>query len=136
MYVEKSVTLSPGQLKKLAGSEPVRFTYDDLTGHSGGEKQVLHLTKQQARKIETAVRKQKGLTLTLSQKQVHKSAQSGGSLKSFIADHLVKGFVEDKLPLRRSPLQRELEKPVARGAEWLYNRLVRPVGDRLLKQAK
>lgn len=93
-YTAKSVTLSKGQVQKLAKGKKVRLTNKAL---SGGNQQV-YLTGQQLRKVETRLRKGVGADIgPFDAAQIKHNVQHGGSLwdslKSagrFLFDNVVK----------------------------------------------
>lgn len=76
-YKAKSVTLSKGQIQKLAKGKKVRLTNKALSG--GNEK--VYLTGQQMRKVETRLRKGVGMDIgPFDERQIKHNTQHGSGL--------------------------------------------------------
>ena len=85
-YLPYSVNLSPGQMDKISKAyvsrSPItlRLEKSDLKGND-----ELMLTKTQIKRIQKAIRMNKGVDIKISKTQIRKVLKHGGSLWSSLA---------------------------------------------------
>ena len=110
-YFPYGVKLSRGQMDKLstayANKSPItlRLETSDLNGND-----ELMLTKTQIKRIQKAMKMNKGVDIKISKSQIRKVARHGGSLWSSLA-----GMASKALPMVM-PLAKKAIGPLATGA--------------------
>ena len=110
-YFPYGVKLSRGQMDKLskayANKSPItlRLEKSDLKGND-----ELMLTKTQIKRIQKAMKMNKGVDIKISKSQIRKVARHGGSLWSSLA-----GMASKALPMVM-PLAKKAAAPLATGA--------------------
>lgn len=100
-----SVHLTENNLKKLASHEPTLLRHSQL----GSGPHTLHLKPRKHRRIQTAIRKRKGMVLSLDGQELQASlpTMQGGSFKSFVKSvgRKIKSFYNEQKPEIRKAVQ-------------------------------
>lgn len=131
-----SVHLSETNLHKLARHEPTLLRHSQL----GQGPHTLHLKPRKHRRIHTAIRKRKGIVLSLDGPELQASlpTMQGGSVKGFFrkVGRKVKEFYNEQKPAIRSALQtavREgLQGAVSAGSTMMGVPELAPAGNALI----